>query len=284
MIAMPSATLRVSGTCGYSAVRGRPSMYSSNCGPGTFVTTRLKKRWRACRRAACDMIVGGAKSARSVSTWAPTAWPDSLRPPIASCTTAKHSTGSSRSTGSGADIAATRLPSAPRSASARTDTGTIAFSRIPSVSTPRPRRKRPSARDTPTSTTSLTVPPNSFLIALKRSRSPSTQVKRRWGPILTFSGLDGAPPPAKAKAPSAERLSRTRPSTWRGPRSTARAPRAISAGTVARSSSASAKSWAPLGAGPGIHGSGWGVGAGTGAVSNSTVVMSTPDTPSTSAW
>ena len=26
-----------------------------------MVTTRLKKRWRLCRRAACDMIVGGAK-------------------------------------------------------------------------------------------------------------------------------------------------------------------------------------------------------------------------------
>ncbi len=43
-------------------------------------------------------------------------------------------------TGSGAHIAATRLPSAPLSESARTETGTIAFSVSPSVSTPCLRR------------------------------------------------------------------------------------------------------------------------------------------------
>ena len=100
----------------------------------------------------------------------------------------------------------------------------------------------------------------------------------------TFSGLGGAPPPANAKAPTAERLSRALPSTWRGPRHSARLPRTISPGTVARSSSASASSCAPLGTGRGIQGSGSGVGAGSGVVSNSTVVMSTPETPSTSAW
>ena len=53
-------------------------MYSGNCGPGTLVTTRLNSRWRACSRAAWAMIVGGAKPDSSVSTWAPTACPDSL--------------------------------------------------------------------------------------------------------------------------------------------------------------------------------------------------------------
>ena len=51
------------GRPGRSARSRRPSGKSSNCGPGTFVTTRLKKRWRVCSRAAWLRIVGGAKSA-----------------------------------------------------------------------------------------------------------------------------------------------------------------------------------------------------------------------------
>ena len=138
------------------------------------MTTRLKKRWRACSRAACDMIVGGAKSAREVSATAPTACPDSLIPRIASATSDSTASGSVTPTGSGAHMAATWLPSAPRCVSARTETGTIALSTSPSVSTPRRRRKRPSASATADSTTSLSVPPRAFLIALKRATSEST--------------------------------------------------------------------------------------------------------------
>ena len=47
-------------------------------------------------------------------------------------------------------------------------------------------------RDTTVSTTSLTVPPNAFLTALKSSRRPRTTAKRRCGPISTFSGVSGA--------------------------------------------------------------------------------------------
>src|SRR4051812_35267830 len=50
-----------------------------NCGPGTFVTTRLNMRWRATTRAAWLMMFGGAKPVSSVSTCAPTACPPDLR-------------------------------------------------------------------------------------------------------------------------------------------------------------------------------------------------------------
>ena len=83
MIAIPSAVFSASGTIGKIASSSRPSMYSGNCGPGTLVTTRLNSRWRACSRAAWAMIVGGANPVSSVSTWAPTACPDSLTSSIA---------------------------------------------------------------------------------------------------------------------------------------------------------------------------------------------------------
>ena len=129
------------------------------------------------------MIVGGAKPPRSVSAWAPTAWPDSLSPAMASRTMSSRASGSWHQTGSGAIIAATLLPSAPRSTSARTLTGTKPLSSRPSVSWPRRRRWRPRAPETVASTTSLTVPPSSFLIAFTSSRLVRTHVKRRCGPM-----------------------------------------------------------------------------------------------------
>ena len=132
----------------------------------------------------------------------------------------------------------------------------------------------------------MTVPPRAFLTALNSCRSPRTQVKRRWGPIRTLNGLGGAglqPGPGDRAHPA--HRTPTRPATCRGPRSVARTPRTISAGTVARSSSASASSWAPVGSGRGTHSwSGGATGIGSGEVSNRTVTMSTPETPSTSAW
>ena len=59
----------------------------------------------------------------------------------------------------------------------------------------------------------------------------------------------------------------------------------FSAGTVARSSIASASSCVEDGSGRAIHScSGGASGSGSGEESNSTVAMSTPETPSTSAW
>ena len=138
------------------------------------------------------MIVGGAKPVSSVRTCAPIACPDSLTPLISALIRCSRVTGSASPTGSGAHIAATRLPSAPRSTSARTETGTIARSTVSSVGSPRRRRYRPSAPATAASTTSLTVPPSAFLTALNCCRSPRTQVNLRCGPIRTLSGLGGA--------------------------------------------------------------------------------------------
>jgi hypothetical protein len=86
------------------------------------------------------MIVGGAKPVSSVSTWAPTACPEALSPSISRPIISSRATGSVTPTGSGAHIAATRLPSAPRSTSARTDTGTIARRTVSSVARPCIRR------------------------------------------------------------------------------------------------------------------------------------------------
>ena len=129
------------------------------------------------------MIVDGANPDSSVSTCAPTAWPPDFRSLSSSRTMSRRATGSWHQTGSGAIIAATLLPSAPRSMSWRTLTGTIAFSSRPSVLCPRLRRWRPSAPATVASTTSLTVPPSESLIALMSRRLTRTQVKRRCGPI-----------------------------------------------------------------------------------------------------
>src|SRR3954453_19898977 len=180
-------------------------MYSGNCGPGTFVTTTLNSRCWDCSREACASTVGGAKPAIWVRSSAPTAWPDSLSPFIASWTIRKRSIGSAVCTGSGAYIAVTRLPSAPRSASARMDIGTMALSSMPSTSCPLACMWVRRAPATTLSTTSLTVPPSADLIALKWARSPSAHANRRCGPMGMLYGLDGAPcRPATTMAPSPE--------------------------------------------------------------------------------
>ena len=231
------------------------------------------------------MIVIGAKPDICVSTCAPTAWPPDLRPFSSSRTMSSRATGSSHHTGSGAIIAATRLPSAPRSTSARTLTGTIALSSSPFVFWPRRRRCLPSAPATVASTTSLTVPPSSFLIALTSPSFTRTHVKRRCGPIDWLYGLDGAGlRPAHAIAPMPTAASRRLSATIRGPRKMARTERISSPGIVARSTIASPSSWAADGSGRGSQRSPVSVGAaGWGEVSNSTDMMSTPEMPSTSA-
>ena len=105
--------------------------------------------------------------------------------------------------------------------------------------------------------------------------------------MSTLKGLSGAGAliPAHVVAPMLVRPSTTCDSALRGARSSARVPRAISAGTVVRSRSASPSSLAGPGSGLAVHGiGGREEGTGSGAVSNSTVVMSTPEMPSTSAW
>jgi hypothetical protein len=91
--------------------------------------------------------------------------------------------------------------------------------------------------------------------------------------------------PAQAIAPTPTAASRADSASLRGARRIARTVRAASPGTVARSTSASPSSWTPEGSGRGSQRSpGSGGAAGSEEVSKSTVTMSTPEIPSTSAW
>src|SRR3954462_12289095 len=84
----------------------------------------LNSRVEKLSRDAWASSVGGAKAGSPAITSAPSACFESFSPAIASLTTRSRSTGSSTYTGSGPRIAAIRLPSSPRSASARIETGT----------------------------------------------------------------------------------------------------------------------------------------------------------------
>ena len=149
---------------------------------------------------------------------------------------------------------------------------------------------RRAARRDDASTTSLTVPPNAFLTALKSASSHAHAAKRRCGPISTFSGVGGAgfsaaqtisPMPSARLARLAERaLGRRSAATRRAPRRR-RAPCAQRRATPAASELDAASARAR-----GCHGSSGCVdlGAASGARSNSTVARSTPAMPSISAW
>ena len=103
--------------------------------------------------------------------------------------------------------------------------------------------------------------------------------------MRTLSGLCGAPENPAAAIAASPVTALPPPATARsGCRAAPRAPRAASNGVDARSATAVASSTAGLGSGRGYQaGAGSGSG-GSGSRSNSTVEMSTPETPSTSAW
>ena len=143
--------------------------------------------------------------------------------------------GSWHQTGSGAIIAATRLPSAPSSSSVRTLTGTIAFSSSPSVCWPRRRRWRPSAPATVASTTSFTVPPERVLDRLHvgevRAHPGEAAVRPDRAVVGALrGGLEAGPghgahshrgvararehPPRRAQD-GAQRAARAQPAPWR---------------------------------------------------------------------
>ena len=158
------------------------------------------------------------------------------------------------------------------------------------MSTPRPRSQRPSASATVVSTASLSVPPSAFLIALNSSTVASTHVYRRCGPIGTLSGDAGAGRQAGARHRADARRG---PRRCAGPRRAARASRRWSArrpsaGTVARSISERGEQLRrPSARARATHarsGRGAAAAPARATVSNRTEVMSTPETPSTSAW
>ena len=142
-----------------------------------------------------------------------------------------------------------------------------------------------SAPVTTASTTSLTVPPSAPLIALKRWRSLSTHANRRCGPIRVLSGLGGAPPmPAaaiEARPPSVRVAAEP---ALRGLDERAEHGATGVDGADASSVTASPSSAAPLGSGRGYQAGPGSRSGGSGSRSNSTVMMSTPEIPSTSAW
>ena len=156
---------------------------------------------------------------------------------------------------------------------------------MPSVRTPRACSHWRSAPVTTASTTSLTVPPSAPLIRLNWARSARTHSKRRCEPILTFSGTDGA---GLAKfqptSPTASTASETRSTAVRGCSIACSIRRRAPIGLRATASASLIRSWAADGSGFGTQSSSGGAGSGTGLTSKSTVAMSTPETPSTSAW
>ncbi len=177
------------------------------------------------------------------------------------------------------------LPSSPCSSAVRTLTGTAPRSSSPSVRTPRPRSQLASAPLTTARKTSLTVPPSEFLISFSSASSASTQSTRRWVPIGSFNGETGARltvPHSTSLAPSA--VSRSSPAVFAGLAAARSARSASENGVLISSFTPRPTTSASLGSGPGDHSwSGWGISAGSRSRSNSTVMMSTPETPSTSA-
>ena len=117
-------------------------------------------------------------------------------------------------------------------------------------------------------------------LQLGRGR-PAVMARRRWGPISTLKAVLGAdmPAPIIFEVPPSPLQ---RPGAARG--SAARTPRTISRGLVARSRSASPSSCRSVGSGRASHGGASGGPCGSASRSKRTVVMSTPETPSTSAW
>jgi hypothetical protein len=131
----------------------------------------------------------------------------------------------------------------------------------------------------------LTVPPSTFLIRFRSSSSERTQQKRRWEPIAVFSGTSGAGlasahPTSLTASTDSVACSIAAP----GCSIACSSRRASFSGAVATPSRPRTARSLAEGSGSGIHPCSGPAGSGTGVTSNSTVAMSTPDTPSTSAW
>ena len=151
--------------------------------------------------------------------------------------------------------------------------------------TPRPCSHSRSAPVTTASTTSLTVPPSARLMRLNCARSPRTHSKRRCEPISALSGTSGAGlTKFQPTSPSASAASATCPAAALGCSTARSIRRRTRTGALSRPSASRAASSAADGGRPGAHERSGSAGSGTGSTSKSTVAMSTPETPSTSAW
>ncbi len=191
-------------------------------------------------------------------------------------------------TGSGAHIAATRLPSAPRSTSARIETGTIALSSTSSVIAAVQAHVAPEGPRHRREHDVVDRPAEGVLDRLELGEVATDPGESAVGTdpdVVRARGRGLEPGSGRPRRHRRGSRRRGRP-MCAGPRRTRCARRgAISAGTVARSTSASPRSWTPVGTGRGIQSwSGGATGTGSAEASNRTVAMSTPETPSTSAW
>ena len=131
----------------------------------------------------------------------------------------------------------------------------------------------------------MTVPPRASLICLKCERSARTHSNRRCEPSATLSGTFGAGfANAQPSSPSPSAAPRARATSVRGLVTACSARRAARSGKVIRSSTPRATIVLVDGSGSGTQPSSSSRGFGTGWRSKSTVRMSTPETPSTSAW
>ena len=172
------------------------------------------------------------------------------------------------------------------SCSERTETGTSAFSSMPSVRTPREMSQVRRAPLTTASTASLTVPPREFLIALKSARLALTTRKWRWGPIGTLSGLSGAGlAPAQANSASPWTPSLIPSKAYCGLVTVETTLRVLFTRALVALSMLEATIVLAPGERAGSHASsGCLISVPSGLRSKRTVARSTPDTPSISAW
>ncbi len=210
---------------------------------------------------------------------APSAIPESLILLVSERTRRRRARAAIRPTGTSTNTGAIRFPMSPSSLGERTDTGTIARSVLPFVSSPLCSNNEWTPPATAVNTTSLTVPPSALLIARNTSNGRSAVANRRLGPTLPSNGpRGGVPIPAtvrRASAVAAKVSARIRGcrATWLRPWS----------GWNTTSSIASRIRSCIGGAGSGDHTSGAPSGA-SGARSNNADAIIIPPIPSAIAW
>ena len=180
----------------------------------------------------------------------------------------------------------TRLPSWPRSSASRMLTGHMARSSSPFVSWPRARRYRPRPPASTVSTTSFTVPPRADLTARVVGKENWAQANPRSPPTGRLKTVRGAGVALTGRvAELAEIISRVRCAMTSGRRASKAASVQVRLSSPRRCCVASWRRLKGSGSGCGAQASAGGSGSSSvGETSLSTMVRSTPETPSTIAW
>ena len=256
--------------------------------------TRSSSRSRVANRLAWLANAGIENSAMSVSRSAGSALCCSLATRIPSCTAASRAAGSAKCVGSEVMTAETRLPWVPFCSSVRMDTGTDATSG---------RSGRASCfcsqvRNAPAHsaiTTSLTVTPAAFLIALTSASGTLVKAQRRCGPMFLLNGVAGATNGGADSTTPRFRRNRNRSMSGSqgragllmiagSDRTISTETRAARTGLVASDAALRASNCAAPGSASGRHRSGSSISRGSGEMSISAASKSFPETPSMAAW